>query len=69
MARLDGAKIQEAMARRGWSWAWASTRLQVGEPTLRRAVRGEIPRRIDALWRILDGLGLAAQDVVIEKDE
>jgi transcriptional regulator with XRE-family HTH domain len=37
----------------------------VNNKTLAKILRGEVPRRIDALYRVLNGLQVSSQEVVV----
>jgi len=37
----------------------------VNNKTLAKILRGEVPRRIDALYRVLNGLQISSQEVVV----
>ncbi|MGH7796623.1 MAG: hypothetical protein ACREQ2_17295 [Candidatus Binatia bacterium] len=62
---IDAARILGAMAGKGLKIVDVCALCRVNNKTLAKILRGEIPRRIDALYRVLNGLQIPVQEVVI----
>jgi lambda repressor-like predicted transcriptional regulator len=63
-AKPNIAQIVQAMRTRGWGVRDTCVNCGVNSKTLKKILGGEIPRRIDALYRVADGLGISIKEAV-----
>lgn len=63
--RVNVPRILAEMARRNWTQAEACAVLGVNSRTLANVLKGNMPRRLDALFRILNGLNIPIEQGVI----
>ena len=66
---IDGVKINvpliiESMHKKGWTVTETCANCGVTSKTLRSVLNGVKPRRLDALFRILDGLEISAEEAL-----
>ena len=62
---VDVGLILQAIQNKGWSGIdEASARCHVSEGSLKKLLKGEIPR-LDSLFRICDGLGISVKEVIV----
>ncbi len=64
-ARVNVPRILEAMAAHGWGVVPTCVNCDVNNKTLARVLSGEIPRRLDAFYRICDGLSIPIKEALI----
>lgn len=57
--------ILDAMRRKGWTKQQCCRFCHVDGGTLNTILSGGIPKRLDALYRLLNGLGLSAEQALI----
>jgi transcriptional regulator with XRE-family HTH domain len=62
-AQIDTVKILSAMHARGWHRAETAARCKIAVPTLNKILEGQMPHRLDTLYRLADGLGLSIQEL------
>ena len=62
-AQIDAVKILSAMHAKGWQRAETAARCKIAVSTLNRILDGEMPHRLDTLYRLADGLGLSIQEL------
>ena len=62
---VNVARVIDAMRKKQWTIAETCANCGVTSKTLRTVLDGALPKRIDALYRILDGLELTTEEAVI----
>ena len=62
---VNAARVLRAMEAKQLKIVDACALCGVNNKTLAKILRGEIPRRIDALYRVVNGLQIPFQEVVI----
>ena len=62
-AQIDTVKILSAMHAHGWQKAETAARCKIAVPTLNKILDGQMPQRLDTLYRLADGLGLTIQEL------
>ncbi len=64
-ALVDVGLILQAIRDKGWAGVdEASAHCHVSEASFKKLLKGEIPR-LDALFRICDGLGISVKEVIV----
>jgi len=61
---IKTAVVIEAMRKKHWTVTETCANCGVTSKTLRSVLMGKVPQRIDALFRILDGLELTAEEAL-----
>jgi transcriptional regulator with XRE-family HTH domain len=64
-AQVNVRKIYAAMKAHGWGRRDTCVNCHLNNKTLDRLLEGAIPRRIDVLYRLCDGLGLKIEDALV----
>ena len=64
-ARINVPRIVEAMKAHGWGVVGTCVNCGVNNKTLAKVLRGDVPRRLDALYRLLDGLKIPIEEALI----
>ena len=54
--QINVARIIEEMKRHGWGVAATAVNVGVNNKTLAKILNGEMPKRLDAFYRLIDGL-------------
>jgi len=62
---VNACRILQAMAAKQLKVVDVCALCGVNNKTLAKILRGELPRRIDALYRVVSGLGIPFQEAVI----
>ena len=60
-ARVNVPRIVEAMKAHGWGVVGTCVNCGVNNKTLAKVMRGDVPRRLDAFYRLLDVMTVPAQ--------
>jgi transcriptional regulator with XRE-family HTH domain len=55
-AHVNVPRILQGMKQNGWGVAATCVNCGVNNKTLAKILNGEVPRRLDAFYRVLDGL-------------
>jgi lambda repressor-like predicted transcriptional regulator len=63
-ASINVPMIVEAMRKKGWGIRDCCANCGVTGKTLKAILSGKVPKRIDALYRIMDGLEITAQEAL-----
>jgi transcriptional regulator with XRE-family HTH domain len=64
-ARVNVRRILEAMEARRWGIAATAVNCGMNNKTVTKILDGEIPSRLDALYRLCDGLKISIQEALI----
>jgi transcriptional regulator with XRE-family HTH domain len=64
-ARVNVPRILEGMKAKGWGVAATCVNCGVNNKTLAKILNGEVPRRLDAFYRLIDGLKIPIQEALI----
>jgi hypothetical protein len=64
-ARVNVARILTAMAQNRWGIHATCIHCGINNKTLAKILRGEMPRRLDAFYRVIDGLKIPIQEALI----
>ena len=64
-AQVNVPRILQAMKVKGWGKAEAAARLGVNNRTLHKVLNGEMPKRLDAFYRVIDGLNIPITEAVL----
>jgi lambda repressor-like predicted transcriptional regulator len=64
-AEVDVPRILEAMQKNGWGIAAACVNLGVNNKTLKKILNGQVPKRLDAFYRVIEGLEIPIQEALI----
>ncbi len=64
-AAVNVPRILQAMKAKGWGVAATCANVGVNNKTLAKILDGKIPRRLDAFYRVIDGLNIPIQEAVI----
>jgi len=64
-ASVNVARIIEAMREKGWGVRDTCVNCGVNNKTLSSVLAGKVPKRLDALYRLLDGLEITTQEALI----
>ena len=64
-ATVNVPRILEGMKRQGWGVAATCANCGVNNNTLKHVLNGKVPKRLDAFYRILDGLKIPIGEAVI----
>jgi lambda repressor-like predicted transcriptional regulator len=62
---VDVARILEGMKRQGWGVAACCVNCGVNNKTLSKILDGKVPKRLDAFYRVLDGLKIPMGEALI----
>jgi transcriptional regulator with XRE-family HTH domain len=54
------------MKARGWGLVETAVRVGVSNKTLAKILDGKLPKRLDALYRVLDGLKIPIEEALID---
>ena len=65
-ARVNVPRILQAMKQNGWGLAATAVNVGVNNKTLAKILNGEVPRRLDAFYRVLDGLKIPIQEAILD---
>ena len=63
--RRQRPRVLETMKARDWGLVETAVRVGVSNKTLAKILDGKIPKRLDALYRILDGLKIPIEEALI----
>lgn len=66
-ARINVALVIGAMHAKGWKARRTYIECGLNSKTLAKILDGEVPSRLDALYRLADGLGLKIEEVIINE--
>jgi hypothetical protein len=64
-AQVNVPRILQAMKRNGWGVAATCANVGVNNKTLAKILNGQIPQRLDAFYRLIDGLKIPIEEAVI----
>jgi len=64
-ASVNVPRIIEAMREKGWGVRDTCANCGVNNKTLSSVLAGKVPKRLDALYRLLAGLGITSQEALI----
>ncbi len=64
-ARINVPRIVEAMKEHGWGVVGTCVNCGVNNKTLAKVLRGDVPRRLDAFYRICDGLSIPIKEALL----
>lgn len=64
-AEVNVPRILEAMKKNRWGVAATCVNVGINNKTLKKILNGEIPRRLDAFYRLIDGLKIPMQEALI----
>lgn len=64
-AAVNVPRVLQAMKAKGWGVAATCVNVGVNNKTLAKILNGEIPRRLDAFYRVIDGLSIPIQEALI----
>ena len=64
-ARVNVPRVLQAMKARGWGVQATCAFTGVNNKTLKKVLDGEIPKRLDAFYRLIDGLQIPIAEAVI----
>ena len=64
-ARPNVVRILAAMQRQGWGVKDTCVNCSMNNKTLSRILRGEMPSRIDAIYRLSEGLKIPIEQILI----
>jgi hypothetical protein len=62
---VNVTRILEAMKARDWGLVATAVNVGVSNKTLAKILDGRLPKRLDALYRVLDGLKIPIEEVLI----
>jgi transcriptional regulator with XRE-family HTH domain len=64
-AQVNVARILQAMKKNGWGVAATCVNCGMNNKTLKHILEGKVPRRLDALYRLMDGLKIPIEEAII----
>jgi hypothetical protein len=64
-ARVNVPRIVEGIKRAGWGVAATCVNVGVNNKTLTKILDGQVPRRLDAFYRVIDGLKIPIEEALI----
>jgi len=64
-ATVNVPRILEAMTNRRWLVVDTCVNCKINNKTLAKVLKGEVPRRLDAFYRLLDGLNVPIEEALI----
>jgi len=64
-AQVNVPRILEGMKKHGWGVAACCVNCRVNNKTLTKILNGQVPSRLDAFYRVLDGLKIPIGEAVI----
>jgi hypothetical protein len=64
-ASVNVPRILEGMKKNGWGVAATCVNVGVNNKTLAKILDGQVPRRLDAFYRVIDGLKIPIQEALI----
>ncbi len=64
-ARINVPRIVEAMKAHGWGVVGTCVNCGVNNKTLAKVLRGDVPRRLDAFYRLCDGLNIPIKEALL----
>src|SRR5262249_32974963 len=64
-AAVNVPRILMAMKQNGWGVAATCVNVGVNNKTLAKILNGQIPRRLDAFYRVIDGLKIPIEEALI----
>jgi hypothetical protein len=64
-AAINVPRILEAMKARNWGLVDTAVNVGVSNKTLAKILDGKLPKRLDALYRVLDGLKIQIEEALI----
>ena len=64
-AAVNVPRILMAMKQNGWGVAATCVNVGVNNKTLAKILDGKVPRRLDAFYRVIDGLKIPIQEALI----
>ena len=62
-AQIDTVKVLSTMHAKGWQRVETAARCKIAVTTLNKVLDGQVPHRLDTLYRLADGLGLSIQEL------
>jgi transcriptional regulator with XRE-family HTH domain len=63
-ASVNVPRILRGMKAKGWNVQACCAMAHVNNKTLRKILNGEVPKRLDALFRVLDGLEIPIEQAI-----
>jgi transcriptional regulator with XRE-family HTH domain len=63
--QIDVPRIVQAMKANGWSKTAAAVNCHMNNKTLAEILDGKVPRRLDVLYRLSDGLKIPIQEMLL----
>jgi hypothetical protein len=64
-AQINVPRILAGMKANGWGVAATCVNVGVNNKTLAKILNGQIPRRLDAFYRVIDGLKIPIEEALI----
>jgi hypothetical protein len=64
-ATVNVTRILQAMKRNGWGVAATCANVGVNNKTLAKVLNGEVPQRLDAFYRVIDGLKIPIEEALL----
>jgi transcriptional regulator with XRE-family HTH domain len=64
-AQVNVPRILQAMKKQGWGVAATAVNCGVNNKTLSKILNGQVPQRLDAFYRVIDGLKIPIEEAVI----
>jgi transcriptional regulator with XRE-family HTH domain len=61
--QIDVVRILSTMHAKGWQRVETAARCKIAVTTLNKVLDGQIPHRLDSLYRLADGLGMSIQEL------
>ena len=65
-AQVNVPRILEGMKRQGWGVAATCVNVGVNCKTLKKILEGKVPRRLDAFYRVCDGLKIPIREALVD---
>ena len=64
-AQVNVPRILQGMKKNGWGVAATCVNVGVNNKTLKKILNGQVPRRLDAFYRVIDGLKVPIEEALI----
>ena len=64
-AHVNVPRILQGMKARGWGVAATCVNVGVNNKTLGKILDGQVPRRLDAFYRVIDGLNIPIREALL----
>jgi transcriptional regulator with XRE-family HTH domain len=64
-ARMNVARVVTGMKAKRWNVRQTCVNCGINSKTLKKILDGQVPARLDALYRLADGLGIAIEEVIL----